>query len=147
MTITIILVIIGFIIYWIFIKDGAYKQGVGELKSGDFHKAYGNFHKTIRKNPKHFMAEFHLGLCCKHQAELFKETDTNNENFKIEALNHFLRASEINPNFLKSNNLVEVLIASENNNNLKQEMISITKNKIDKTTSAIKEQYSWLNRI
>ena len=147
MTTTIIIIVIGFIIYWIFIKDGIYKQAVGEFKNGDLAEAYRNFHKAIRKNPKHFQAEFRLGLCCKQQASLFKETDKFNKEFKIEALNHFLRASEINPDFGRPNNLVVELISSEKDNTIKEEMITLSKNKIENTTSPIKEQYSWLNKI
>ena len=114
--------VIGFLIYWVLIKDGSFKQGVGELRNGKVIEAYNSFHKVIRKNPKHYHAEFHLGLCCREMAKLHEPTDKTHRTFKLEALEHFIRVLEIEPNYGKADNLIEVLIGSETDIKLKEEM-------------------------
>ncbi len=147
MTALIITAIVGFIIYWIFIKDGAYKQGVGEFRNGDLVKASGSFHKAIRKNPQHFKAEFHLGLYYKDQAELFEATDTRYLQFKKNALKHLIRATEINPDFDQANNLVEYIIGSEKNNTFQKDLLEYSKLQIKNSKPGLQNEYSWLYNI
>lgn len=146
-TTIIIIIVIALIIYWIFIKDGTYKQGVGELRNGDPIKASKSFHKALRKNPNHFQAEFQLGLCYKEQAEFFEPTNTNHLKFKKDAIEHFIRATAINPGFDKANNLVEYIIGSEKNIRIQQDLLQYSKNQIDNSKAELKQEYSWLYNI
>lgn len=146
-TTIIIAIVIGLIIYWILIKDGNYKQGVGELRNGDPIKASESFHKAIRKNPNHFQAEFHLGLCYKDQAEFFETSNTLHLESKKNALKHFIRATAINPSFDKANNMVEYIIGSEKNERVQQDLLHFSKKQIEKSNEGLKQEYSWLYNI
>ena len=141
---TIIVVAFVLLIYWALIKDGKYKQGVGELKNGDPIKASYSFNDVIIKNPNHYKAEFHMGICKEQMAGLYTPTDKRNLELKNDAIKHFLRASEIKLDFLQPNNRIEILICSEKDDNLKQGMIAYAKKQIDTSSSNLKEQYSWL---
>lgn len=147
MTAIIIIAIVGFMIYWILIKDGNYKQGVGELRNGDPVKASKSFHKALRKNQNHYQAEFQLGLCYKEQADFFEPTNTNHLKFKKDALKHFIRATAINPSFDKANNLVEYIIGSEKNVRFQQDLLQYSKSQIDNSKGELKQEYSWLYNI
>jgi len=147
MNTTLIIIIIGilsFIIYWIFIKDGKFKQGVGELKKGDIYKARISFFDVLNNNHRHFKAHHYLGISYKDEAILYK----NNQEKKIElnqkAISHFIKVTSINPKFGESNNMVEYLIFSESDDANKNKMLEHARKEISKLEESLKKEYSYL---
>ena len=143
MTFTIITIIIAFLIYWIFIKDGQFKEGLGKFSKGDYSGSIQHFNNTIIKNPNHKKANYYLGMAFKHLAD----TSVNDkELYKRYAIENLIRASNGIFNE-RANNIVEHIIVSETNPDLQRQLVNIAKKQLQTVNPELNREYFWLDKI
>lgn len=141
-TIVIILVIV-FLIYWIVIKDGQFKEGLGKFTKGDYSGSVQHFSKAIIKNSNHKKANYYIGMAYKHLADSEKR---DRELYLRYAVENLIRASNGIYNG-RANNDVEIIIVSETDSEIQRRLIIVAKNQIQKVNPDLMENYFWLDKI
>lgn len=140
-TTSIIIAIVVLIIYWIFIRNGKLNQGIGKYMNKDYWGAIKDLNESILKNPKNPKAYFYLGLSYKQ----ISETESRQaQNFKINAIENLIKASDVVPHDVKANNFVEFIIVSEQDETNRNVLISKAKEALLGRKTNLNKAYAWL---
>jgi hypothetical protein len=147
-----IIIVVVIIILIFYFKDwwennwrSYYGEGIRRFRAKDYYGASEQLFKAKLKNKNKWEISFYCGLADK------KVSYNMNSREAIEtkkfAITCFIDALVLNPNHLKSNNMIEMILSDEDDVLVLKELIRDTRNKLEKTPSEIKNQFMYIDKI
>tara|TARA_R110002073_G_scaffold128123_1_gene273790 strand:- start:681 stop:1238 length:558 start_codon:yes stop_codon:yes gene_type:complete len=147
-----ILIIVATIILIILLKKwwennwrSYYGEGIRRFKANDYHGASEQLFKAKLKKPDNWEIAYYCGLADKHISDRMNSRESIET--KKFAITCFIDALELNPNHLKPNNMIEMILSDEKDTYVLKELINDTRNKLRKTTDKVRKQFDYMDKI
>lgn len=122
-----------------------YGEGIRRFRAKDYYKANNQFGKAYSKNQDKWEISYYWGLSSKIISDNMDSREAIG--MKEFAISCFIDALELNPKYLKSNNMIEIILCDEEDAKNQKKLIKHLREKLATASDRVKNQFNYIDEI